>query len=72
MTDELAPASAEQVRLVNEIWGVSELLDPSFTWGSLRGLVHNGEGLLPAHELRRVLHGLKKKHRKPETVGVSG
>jgi hypothetical protein len=70
MTDA-EKSAAEQVRLVNEIWDVSELLDPGFSPEALRDLVRSGEELLPAHDLRRILHGLKKRHRKPETVGVT-
>jgi len=66
-----AKATAEQVSLVNEIWEVSVILDPAFSWESLKALVQDGDEILPEHRLRRILLSLKTKHRKGKPLEVN-
>lgn len=63
-------ASGEQVSLVNEIWEVSCLLQPDFSWEDLKVLVREDDEILPEHKLRRVLLGLKTQYRKKTPVPV--
>jgi len=62
----------EQVRLINEIWDVIELLDPDLdkdqSLESLKARTMENDVTLPDNKLRRVLLDLKTRHRKGEVV----
>ena len=57
--------SDEQIRLVNEIWDTSELLNKNLKTEDIKKLTTGEDGMvLPDHKLRAVLLSLKNKHRK--------